>query len=123
MTLNLSKTCLGRQAKTRTKEKTSREKETNSRRRLTDSIHLLVSYAEIHGSKGAKFYYANISKLINSCAGITNKDDITKYQKSIVETLESATIGEISKGIYKRKHYKEIYQCIKDKLNVLKEYI
>lgn len=109
--------------RSRTKEKTSREKEVKSRRRLTDSIYLLVSYAEIHGSKGAKFYYSNISKLINSCAGITDKDDITKYQMSMIEVFESAAIGEISKGIYRRKHYKEIYKDIKAKLNMLKEYI
>lgn len=109
--------------KSKTKEKTSREKEDNGRRRLTDSIQLLVYLATIQGSKGAKFYYSNITKLINSCACITDKDDITKYQMSTVGTFESAVIGEISKGIYMRKHYKAIYQDIKTKLNKLAEYI
>lgn len=109
--------------KSKTKEKTRREKELSGRRRLTNSIQLLVYSAEIQGSKGAKFYYSNISKLINSCANITNKDDITKYQMSMVETFNSAVIGEISKGVYMRKHYKDIYKDIKSKLNKLAEYI
>ena len=116
MTLNLI-------YKSKKKDKASKENEISGRRRLTDSIYLLVSYAEIHGSKGAKFYYSNISKLINSCAGITDKENITKYQISMIEVFQSAIIGEISKGIYMRKHYKAIYQDIKSKLTKLAEYI
>lgn len=92
-----------------------------SRRKLTDAIDVLCRWAELNGSRGFKFYYVSISKLIKGITGIEKRIHATPQQIAFLEVLESATRGEILKGVEKQTHYKQIYKNIKQKLTCIQK--
>ena len=115
MTLNLSKT------KKNKVTKRVRLKKGAERKELNDSIKLLVDYATERGSSGARFYYSNISKMINKLAGVESKANATKQELSVIKLLESSTRGAILSGLSYRRHYKDIYKDVKHRMQTLIE--
>ena len=121
MTLNLSKTCLGRQAGKNKKVTKKKLDNSSERKELNDSIKLLVDYATERGSSGARFYYSNISKMINKLVGVESKANATKQELSLIKLLESSTRGAILSGLSYKRHYKDIYKDVKHRMQTLIE--
>jgi hypothetical protein len=88
----------------------------SQRRKLTDTIKMLVEYACLNGSNNSKAYYMIISKLINKIAQVEDRKTASTYEMAFIEVLESATRGVILKGIEDQAYYKDIYKNIKRKL-------
>jgi len=97
----------------------TREKGKLIRRNETDVIQQLIPYAEEQGSRNAKLFYVNYSKLVNKAIGIeTGKREFATHKQlmlvSLLEDIISNTIREeMAKGVY----YKEIYQICKRKVD------
>lgn len=97
---------------------------------LTDTIKEFVEYATSQGSKSAKLYYMNITKMEYKALGLmqenvpslrSNFDTMELYQLLMAEDLVKRSI---EKNMELGKHYKEIYLLAKIDLeryiNVLK---
>lgn len=108
----------------------TREQGKSIRLSLTDTIKEFVEYATSQGSKSAKLYYMNITKMEYKALGLmqenvpslrSNFDTMELYQLLMAEDLVKISI---EKNMELGKHYKEIYLLAKIDLeryiNVLK---
>ena len=86
------------------------------RRMETDTIKKFVEYATAQGSRNAGRYYTSLSRLADRTAGITERDKAQVVQLTSLILIEKLIAQEITVGIEAGKHYKEIYQSIKDRL-------
>lgn len=100
------------------------------RKSVTDTISRFVDYATNQGSKSAKMYYANITKMEYAALELVDKGN--KVPSGFRDTLDMmdlcflATAEQIAKqslhvGMDKRMHYKEIYQLAKERVNTYAE--
>lgn len=113
-------------------EKFIREKETQAwidsrktgkltRKAETDTIKKLVEYAKAQGSQHADKLYMTYSKLANKMAGVSKRDEATVTQLNNLSLMEHIILCVIDSGIVAGKHYKEIYQDCKKRLETVKD--
>lgn len=87
-----------------------------TRRSETDVIKELIAYAKTQGSKNAEMLYVTYSKLANKMAGISSRDLAGIKQLNDLESVEGMILHVIRLGMAAGKHYKEIYQDCKRRL-------
>lgn len=92
-----------------------------TRKSETDTLKVLVEYAMEQGSKHADKLYTVYSKLANKVIGIKNRDNATVEQLNNLSLAENIIIHCIRVGIADGKHYKEIYQDSKKRLEMFKD--
>ena len=93
-------------------EKFIREKQT---------IKNLVEYAKAQGSQHADKLYMTYSKLVNKMAGVSKRDEATVMQLNNLSLMEHIILCVIDSGIVAGKHYKEIHQDCKKRLETVKD--
>lgn len=87
-----------------------------TRRSETDVIKDLIEYAKEQGSRNADMLYMTYSKLANKIAGISKRDLASIKQLNALDDVESMILHVIRMGMASSKHYKEIYQDCKRRL-------
>lgn len=92
-----------------------------TRKAETDTIKKLVEYAKEQGSEHADKLYMTYSKLANKMAGIQKRDEATVMQLNNLSLMENIILHVIDTGILTGKHYKEIYQDCKKRLETVKD--
>ena len=113
-------------------EKFIREKQTQTwietrkagkltRKAETDTIKNLVKYAKTQGSQHADKLYMTYSKLANKMAGVSKRDEATVMQLNNLSLMEHIILCVFDAGIIYGKHYKEIYQDCKKRLETVKD--
>lgn len=88
---------------------------------LTASIQRFIDYAKANGSRGAHFYFINITKEINKTLGISDRDEVTEDMLSILAFTEIVVESVITEGIRELTPYKEIYLDLKERLSTISE--
>jgi len=88
-----------------------------TRREETDVISELVEYAKEQGSKNSQKLYVVYSKLANKVASVNNRELATIVQINNLSLIEHIILHVIRTGMQQGKHYKEIYQDSKARLN------
>ena len=92
-----------------------------TRKAETDVLKQLVEYAKEQGSEHPDKYYMLYSKLANSIAGIKKRDEASIAQLNNLSLIENIILHVIDAGIMTDKHYKEIYQDCKKRLEMFKD--
>lgn len=92
-----------------------------ARKAETDTIKKLVDYAKTQGSEHSEKLYMTYSKLANKMAGISKRDEATVMQLNNLSLIENIILHVIDTGILTGKHYKEIYQDCKKRLETVKD--
>ena len=92
-----------------------------TRKAETDTIKKLVEYAQAQGSQHADKLYMTYSKLANKMAGVSKRDEATVTQLNNLSLMEHIILCVIDSGIVAGKHYKEIYQDCKKRLETVKD--
>ena len=92
-----------------------------TRKAETDTIKKLVDYAKTQGSEHSEKLYMTYSKLANKIAGISKRDEATVMQLNNLSLIENIILHVIDTGILTGKHYKEIYQDCKKRLETVKD--
>lgn len=92
-----------------------------TRKAETDTIKKLVEYAQAQGSQHADKLYMTYSKLANKMAGVSKRDEATVAQLNNLSLMEHIILCVIDSGIVAGKHYKEIYQDCKKRLETVKD--
>lgn len=92
-----------------------------TRKAETDTIKNLVEYAKAQGSQHADKLYMTYSKLANKMAGVSKRDEATVMQLNNLSLMEHIILRVIDSGIVTGKHYKEIYQDCKRRLETVKD--
>lgn len=92
-----------------------------TRKAETDTIKKLVDYAKTQGSEHSEKLYMTYSKLANKMAGISKRDKATVMQLNNLSLIENIILHVIDTGILTGKHYKEIYQDCKKRLETVKD--
>lgn len=92
-----------------------------ARKAETDVIKQLIEYAKNQGSEHAEMLYVTYSKLANKMAGIKKRDEATVSQLNNLSLMENIILNCIQNGILMEKHYKDIYQDCKRRLELFKD--
>ena len=92
-----------------------------TRKSETDVIKQLIEYAKKQGSEHSDKLYITYSKLANKMAGITKRDEATVSQLNNLSLIENIILNCIQNGISLQKHYKQIYQDCKRRLEMFKD--
>lgn len=92
-----------------------------TRKAETDTIKKLVEYAKSQGSTHADMLYMTYSKLANKMAGISKRDEASVMQLNNLSLMENIILHVIDTGILTGRHYKEIYQDCKKRLETVKD--
>lgn len=92
-----------------------------TRKSETDVIKQLIEYAKNQGSEHADMLYMTYSKLANKMAGIKKRDEATVMQLNNLSLMENIILNCIQSGIMLEKHYKDIYQDCKRRLEAFKD--
>ena len=95
------------------------------RRELTDMIQKFIIYAESQGSKSAKMYYMNISKL--ELTGLflmeqkyPNARHVMSFrQLNLIEMADEAVARALDEAMTQGLHYKECYKYAKERIELL----
>jgi len=87
----------------------------------TDVIKQLVEYAKEQGSSNSDKLYMTYSKLANKMAGVKNRDESSVMQLNNLSLIENIILNCVKTGIAMNKHYKDIYQDCKRRLEVFKD--
>lgn len=82
----------------------------------TDTIKKLVEYAKAQGSEHADMLYVVYSRLADKMAGINKRDLSNAKQLNTLDEVENMIIHVIDLGMTQGKHYKEIFQDCKQRL-------
>lgn len=100
----------------------TREQGKLTRKAETDVLANLVEYAKSQGySHKENLLYINYTKLANKICGVSGRDDATMEQLSNLTVAENIILHCIQAGIQEEKHYKEIYQDCKKRLEMFKD--
>lgn len=92
-----------------------------TRQAETDTIKKLVEYAKNQGSEHSDKLYMTYTKLANKMAGIKKRDEATVMQLNNLSLMEHIILHVIDTGILTGRHYKEIYQDCKKRLETVKD--
>lgn len=93
------------------------------RKNETNVIQRLVEYAKEQGSGHADMLYMTYTKLANKMVGITNRDTATNAQLNDLSTMERLIAKVVIDGMEQGKHYKEIYQDSKKRLETVNSWL
>lgn len=99
----------------------TREQGKITRKAETDIIKRLVEYAKEQGSEHSDRLYLSYTRLANKICGISKRDDATVAQLSSLTVAENIILHCIQVGISEEKHYKDIYQDCKQRLEMFKD--
>ena len=100
----------------------TREQGKLTRKAETDILSKLVLYAKEQGyNHPDNLLYVNYTKLANKICGISGRDNATIEQLSNLTVAENIILHCIQAGILEEKHYKEIYQDCKKRLEMFKD--
>lgn len=98
-----------------------------ARKELTDTIQRFVQYATDQGSRNAKHYYSNITKMTYKCLAMLEKGakvgknfrDMLDFANVTVLTLAEMTAEKaIQQGMDEGLPYKQIYELAKNRVEV-----
>lgn len=92
-----------------------------TRRSETDVIKNLVEYAKEQGSTHSDKLYMTYTNLANKMSGVSDRDKATITQLNNLSLMENIILNCIQSGIALDKHYKEIYQDCKRRLEAFKD--
>lgn len=92
-----------------------------TRRAETDVIQQLIEYAKAQGSEHAQMLYMTYSKLAKKFAGIGTRDAATVFQLNNLSLMEHMILNTIQTGMMLSKHYQEIYQDCKRRLEAFSD--
>lgn len=92
-----------------------------SRKAETDTLKQLVEYAALQGSEHPDKLYLVYSKLANKMIGISKRDAATVSQLNNLSLAENIILHCVEAGMAAGKHYKEIYQDSKARLEMFKD--
>lgn len=92
-----------------------------TRKAETDTLQRLVEYAKEQGSTHADMLYVTYTKLANKMAGVQRRDTASVMQLNNLSMMESIILHMVDTGIMMQKHYKEIYQDCKARLQTVSE--
>ena len=94
-----------------------------TRLKETDVIKQLVAYAETQGSKNSDKLYLVYTRLANKVVGLKSgeRDVASVKQLNTLDDVESMIFHIIQRGMAQCKHYKEIYQDCKIRLDAFLE--
>lgn len=92
-----------------------------SRKAETDTLKQLVDYVAQQGSEHPDKLYLVYSKLANKMIGISKRDNATVSQLNNLSLAENIILHCVEGGMAAGKHYKEIYQDSKARLNMFKD--
>jgi len=92
-----------------------------------DMIKLFVDYATNQGSKNAKFYYSNITKMTNKALellvqvkeGKPLRDLATVQELGFISVVENRAVQALEYGMSEKLPYKYIYKEAKEQVNNL----
>ena len=93
-----------------------------TRKKETDVIAELAEYAKEQGSRNSQKLYMVYSKLANKIAGVDNRELATITQINNLSLIEHIILHVIRTGMQRDKHYKEIYQDSKCRLEQFLRY-
>jgi len=108
---------------------TNREEGKLQRRDTTDYIKQFIDYAINQGSKSAKLYYMNISKLENRALFIVQEkfpnlqEVMNNRQLSFVKSADIIAQEAIIEGMETEMFYKDIYQLCKKRVEAFSDLI
>lgn len=100
-----------------------------ARKESTDVVKEFIQYAINNGSKSAKFYYANITKMENKALFIVQdkfenlRDILDGQQLGVISAADTAIAKALQDGMDKGLPYKEIYQLAKERLEQFAEIV
>ena len=92
-----------------------------TRKAETDTIQKLVEYAKDQGSEHSDKLYITYTRLANSMAGITKREESTTEQLNTLSLMENIILHVIDMGILAQKHYKDIYKDCKARMETVKD--
>lgn len=92
-----------------------------TRKAETDTIKKLAEYAKGQGSEHPDRLCMAYTKLANKMAGIQKRDGATAVQLNNLSLMENIILHVIDTGILAGKHYKDIYQDCKKRLETVKD--
>ena len=100
-----------------------RKKQITTRNSETDVIKQLAEYAKAQGSEHSEMLYITYSNLANKAVGIKSKmrDKVPTHILCRLEYFEDIILKQIRKSMDENKHYKQIYQDCKQRLQMLLE--
>lgn len=100
------------------------------RKEETDKIKDFIEYATKQGSKSAKLYYMNITKMTYKALELLNQNKTTPIREYLelsdmfnLLLAERKVIESLEKWMINNLHYKEIYLLAKDDLVKLFEFL
>lgn len=100
----------------------AREQGKITRKAETDMLSGLLEYAKKQGyDHEDRLLYMNYTKLANKICGISKRDNATIEQLSSLTVAENIILHCVQVGINQEKHYKEIYQDCKKRLEMFKD--
>lgn len=99
----------------------TREQGKLTRKAETDVLKQLVEHAKEQGSEHSDKLYLSYTKLANKICGISGRDNATVEQLSSLTVAENIILHCVQAGIQQEKHYKEIYQNCKRRLEIFKD--
>jgi len=92
------------------------------RLQTTDAMQSFVEYAESQGSKNAKMYYSNITRMVNGLMFIVDgkfknlREVMSVKQLMTVSSAEQIVERGLLGGMSRNKYYKDIYKDVKSKI-------
>lgn len=100
----------------------TREQGKITREAETEKLSGLVEYARKQGyDHEDRLLYINYTRLANKICGISDRDNATIEQLSNLTVAENIILHCVQVGIEEEKHYKEIYQDCKKRLEMFKD--
>lgn len=105
--------------------KQAREQIRHVRRSFTDAVQQFVEYATSQGSKNAKHYYSNLTRMEYAALDMVAwnhavpegfRDTIDTMDLCFLATAEQVARQSLIEGMHKSMHYKEIYKLAKDRV-------
>lgn len=92
-----------------------------TRKSETDVLKQLVEHAKDQGSQNADRMYVVYSNLANKMTGVSKRELASVMQLNNLNTVENIILRSIQLGIAEGKHYKQIYQDCKQRLENYQE--
>jgi Rha family phage regulatory protein len=92
------------------------------RKQQTDVIKEFVDYATAQGSKSAQYYYKHITNATYRALGLMSqrnpklRDALSIYEVAELLLAERLAMNGLKQYMELGRHYKDIYECVKDDL-------
>ncbi len=92
-----------------------------TRRKETDAIQIFIQYAKSQGSTKSGFYYKHFTNMVHRAVGIENgeRDYLNHAMIAHVATFEDQVSSLILVLIKEERNYKEIFQIVKAKIELI----